>query len=485
MQQHKRILLLVSAGVFMSTLDSSMLNVALPSIMQVFASPLALTEWVIIIYLLTITVTLLFWGHLSKKYGQAVIYNQGAFIFSIGSLLCFLSPNIFLLIFFRFIQAMGASMMMSMGPALIKAVFPHKQLGRGLGQVGIATSLGLMAGPAISGLLIRWSHWRIIFLITVPVGLAVYFIGRNTQIIPRRDKAAANDATHHTKHPFDTIGAMLWTIAVSLTLIITTHATSLCCSSKSNGSLLLIAGILLTLFTWFLLTRHELHYAFPLLPLTLFKKRFYSMAMLCAMLSFTVLFFVLLLTPFYLRSVQQLSADQTGYVMMALPLCVFFISPIAGWLHDRIGARIVATGGLGFCLAGLLLLTTIHAETSPLIIASLLALLGFGQAMFLSPNSAAALAGVNNQQAGVTSSLLATARNMGMLVGTALAGLIFTLYFSRLTGGMDMKDFVPEYTPEFMEALKRSFQAASVLATAGMAASWWRGKRNQTGDNAR
>jgi len=477
MQQHKKVLLLVSAGVFMSTLDSSMLNVALPSIMQVFASSLALTEWVIIIYLLTITVMLLFWGHLSKRHGQGRIYNLGALIFSIGSLLCFLAPNISLLIFFRFIQALGASMMMAMGPALIKAVFPHKQLGRGLGQIGIATSLGLMAGPAISGLLIRWSHWRIIFLITVPVGLAVYLMGHRTRIMTQRDKTDAPDSpTEQMDHTFDTMGAILWTIAISLTLIITTHATSLCCS-KNNGYFLLIAGILLTILTWFLLSRHELQQSSPLLPLALFKERFFSMAMLSAMLSFTVLFFVLLLTPFYLRSVQQLSPDQTGYVMMALPLCVFFVSPVAGWLHDRIGAKIVATAGLSFCLAGLLLLTTIHVNTSPVIIASLLALLGFGQAMFLSPNSAAALAGVSNQQAGVTSSLLATARNMGMLVGTALAGLIFTLYFSRLTGGMDMKDFVPQYTPEFMTALKRSFQAASLLAAAGMAASWWRGKK--------
>ena len=121
-------------------------------------------------------------------------------------------------------------------------------------------------------------------------------------------------------------------------------------------------------------------------------------------------------------------------------------------------------------------MTTIDGATSPLSIAALLALLGFGQAMFLSPNSAAALSGVSHSQAGVTSSLLATARNMGMLIGTALAGLIFTIYFSRLTGGMDMKDFVPEYTPQFMIALKRSFQAAAVIAAVGMAASWWRGK---------
>jgi EmrB/QacA subfamily drug resistance transporter len=473
MAQHTRVLLLVATGVFMSTLDSSMLNVALPSIMQAFGSPLALTEWVIIIYLLTITVMLLFWGHLSGKYGHDRIYNLGALIFSIGSLFCFLGPGIYLLIFFRFVQAMGASMMMAMGPALIKSVFPKEQLGRGLGQIGIATSLGLMAGPVISGLLIRWSHWRVIFLITVPVGLAVYLIGRSKLL--RFSRAVPDPGKEKKQYSFDKTGALLWTAAISLTMFTATHATLLCCAEQAKFSLL-VTAVFLAASSWILLAVHERKYPYPLLPLDLFSKRFFSMAMLSAMLSFAVLFFVLLLTPFYLRSVQQLSADQTGYVMMALPLCVFFVSPVAGRLHDKIGARIVATTGLGFCLLGLLLLTSINAATSPFIIAALLALLGFGQAMFLSPNSAAALSGVNHQQAGVTSSLLATARNMGMLTGTALAGLIFSIYFSRLTGGMDMKDFVPEYTPQFMVALKRSFQAAAIIAAAGMAASWWRGR---------
>ena len=471
MEKHTQVLLLVATGVFMSTLDSSMLNVALPSIMKNFSSSLALTEWVVLIYLLTITIMLLVWGNLTKKYGQEKIYTTGALIFSIGSFLCFLGSGIYLLIFFRFIQALGASMMMAVGPALIKSVFPQEKLGRGLGMIGIATSLGLMSGPALSGILIRWANWRLIFLVTVPIGLLVYFFGKQT-CQPRN--TTSPDA-QIIKHPFDSLGALLWACAISMTLIMTTHATAICCSSKADSTLF-IGGIGLTLVLWFVFALNELRQPYPLLPVKLFRRRFFFMAMLSGMLSFSVLFFVLLLTPFYLRAVKRLSADQTGYVMMALPLCVFFVSPIAGRLHDRIGAKIVATTGLGICLVGLLLLTSISAVTPPLQVAALLAVLGFGQAMFLSPNSAAALAGVNHQQAGVTSSLLATARNLGMLTGTALAGLLFTLTFSGLTGGLDMKDFQPEYTAQFIVSLHKSFQAAAVIAAVGVAASWWRGK---------
>ncbi len=474
MTQHTRILLLVATGVFMSTLDSSMLNVALPSIMQEFTSPLGLTEWVIMIYLLTITIMLLFWGHLSRRYHQGKIYCNGVLLFSTGSLLCFFAPDIYSLIAFRFFQALGASMMMAMGPAIIKSIFSREHLGKGLGQIGIATSLGLMSGPPISGLLIRWADWRLIFLMTVPVGAVVYGLG--CRILKNESMGQRQIEGRQQQPAFDLTGGFLWITAIGLTLFMITHTTSTCCSSQTSFPFMILMLNSVAL-AWFLLVRHEKRQAQPLLPIDLFRQRFFSMAILSAALSFCVLFFVLLLIPFFLRSVQQLSADQTGYVMMALPLCVFFISPAAGRLHDRFGAQIIATTGLALCFMALFLLTTIEATSSSWHIASLLALLGFGQAMFLAPNSAAALKHVTKEQAGITSSLLATARNIGMLAGTALAGLIFSLSFARLTGGQDMKDFTPQLTPAFMLALHHSFQVAAFLAAAGMAASWWRLKK--------
>jgi len=205
------------------------------------------------------------------------------------------------------------------------------------------------------------------------------------------------------------------------------------------------------------------------------QQRFFAMAILSSTLSFAVLFFVLILMPFYLDRVLGLSPDKIGYVMMSLPLCVFIVSPVAGSLYDRIGAKIVATGGLLCCLLGLGLLTRLTTETSPFTIAACLTLLGFGQAMFLSPNSASALGGVADDQAGVTASLLATARNFGMLVGTALAGLSFSLHFAYATGGLDMNEFVQSEIPAFMFALTRSFSYAMAISLCAVVASWIRG----------
>ncbi len=473
-QQRWRIFMIVSAGVFMATMDSSMLNVALPEIMKDFQSSLALTEWIVLIYLLTITGLLLFWGNLSDRICRGKIYSTGMLIFTFGSFFCAAAPEVHSLIFFRFTQALGASMMMACGPALIKSSFPASQIGRGLGLIGVATSLGLMSGPVISGILIRWVHWRFIFLVTVPVGLLFFLLGRRplTQLCSQQH---SHQKPKKDTIPFDTKGTVLWILSVTITLLLATHATVIGDGKGIMQSLVFQTGLILALVCWALLLIQEKRYKAPLLPLALFKKRFFLMAILSAHLSFAVLFSVLILIPFYLDKILHLSSDKIGYVMMAVPACVFIVSPIAGKIHDRTGAKVIATCGLFCCFLSLFFLTNLSVDSSPISVAVRLALLGFGQAMFLSPNSAAALSGVPHRKAGVTASLLATSRNFGMLLGTVFTGLIFTLYFSSFTGGLDMKDFTPEMASDFMMAMKRTFQYWMILALGGVFASWFRG----------
>ena len=465
--QYKQVLVLVSIGVFMSTMDSSMVNVALPTLMQVFSSSLAVTEWVVLIYLLTITTSLLFWGYFSNVIGQGRLYWHGVLIFTLGSLLCTFAPTISTLIFFRFVQASGASMMMAMGPALIKSSYPPGKLGQGLGLIGIATSLGLMCGPVISGLLLRWAQWRFIFLVTVPAGVLLYILGKRVLLDvgrPVREESGSSAS-------FDTVGGVLYVVTVTLIVLFFSHATRECCQGGGTGWIRIgIPVLFLSLLIW-----RELHFPRPLLPVRLFASRFYAVAMICAMLSFVVLFFVLLLMPFYLSKVRGYPPDQVGWFMMAVPLCVFFVAPLAGNLHDRMGARLIATSGLLLCLVSLVLLTRLDVTTSPAFIVAALALLGFGQAMFLAPNSAAALSGVSHDKSGITSSLLATSRNMGMLFGTALAGYIFAHQYASLTGGMDIRDFTSEHAPAFIEALRTTFRDGALIAAVAVIVSALRG----------
>lgn len=477
---HRRVFVTVAAGVFMSTMDSSQVNIILPQLMRSFHSPLAQTQWVVQGYLLTVTVLLVFCGRLCGRWGCGPVYARGLLLFAAGSLFCAAAPSIRLLICCRFLQAVGAAMMMASGPALVRSIFPPERLGRGLGLIGIATSLGLMTGPVVSGLLLRWVHWRAIFLVTVPVGLTLFLISHKELALAGhrpRPLPELGAGRNRAEPGFDLAGALLWSAAVTLTVLLATQAASLDGSRGAVSSALFWLGAGGMLVCWLLFFRREGRAVRPILPLALFRQRFFLTGLCSSALSFAALFVVMILVPFYLDRILRLPPDRIGWVMTAMPLTVFLVSPTAGRLHDWIGARIIATCGLLCSLAGMLLVAGLDADSSPLFVAGSLALMGFGQAMFLAPNSASVLAGVPDEQAGLTAGLLATARNFGMLAGTALAGLSFTLHFAAATGGLDLRDLVPAAAPAFIAALRNTFRYAALLALTAAMVSWLRGGR--------
>ncbi len=432
-----------------------MINVALPSIMRSFGTNLPQTEWVVLVYLLTITVSLLFWGRVADQLGLSSVYLSGMVVFSVGSVACYLSVTLFQLIGFRFLQALGASMMMATGPAIIKLVFPADQLGKALGLVGVATSIGLMVGPVISGFLIYSYSWREIFLVTVPVSVLTSVAGW----FSLKSKPSEKSVTKKY-FPFDWPGMILWAGMISLLVLLSTQHSGVAVE-------IVVAEALTCLLFFILLVKVELRKQNPLFPLSLFRSRSYSIAMFCAALSFAVLFVVLILIPFYLDYILSLSAKHIGFVMMAVPISVFFVAPLSGVLYNRIGARFLTTSGLAIAAAGLMLLCLLTSESSAMDVAWRLAVLGCGQALFLSPNSATVLESVGPGQTGVSSGMLATARNLGMLMGVSLAGLLFGVIFSWLSDGLDLKQFSPDQTRNFMYALKATFTVTALFAVLG------------------
>ena len=456
---------MVAVGVFLSTMDSSMTNVALPSIMRSFGASLPQTEWVILIYLLTITASLLFWGRVADQVGLSSIYLSGMLVFSIGSIACYLAASLLQLISFRLLQAMGAAMMMATGPAIIKMVFPLRQLGTALGLIGIATSVGLMMGPVVSGFLIHSYSWRVIFLVTVPLSLFVYVVGWLSlrSFIPVKNSEAPGVS-------FDWAGMLLWTGMITLVVLFSTH------HAGTSAKVLVPEGIVIIAFL-VLLIKIEHRQKVPLFPLSLFRSHPYAIAMFCAALSFAVLFVVLILMPFYLDFVLCLSAKQIGFVMMAVPISVFIVSPLSGFLYDRIGARFLTTSGLTIAACGLLSLCFLSKDSSAVGVAWRLAVLGCGQALFLSPNSATVLENVGLGQTGVSSGMLATARNLGMLLGVSVAGLLFGMIFFRLSGGLDLKQYNPAQVQNFMLALKVTFSITAVFSLIGAILSSLRGTK--------
>ncbi len=448
---------MVAVGVFLSTMDSSMVNVALPTIMRSFSTTLAQAEWVALIYLLTITITLLIWGRLSDRLGKGKMYLLGMLVFTIGSVACYIASSLAMLIFCRFIQACGASMMMSSGPAIIKMVFPVHQLGRALGLVGIATSIGLMSGPVISGFLIQFYSWRLLFLVTVPVSLLCFAVGWYwlLPLIP----SPAIGSFKATR--FDWTGLVVWTLLLTVAVLASTHH-----GAFPKGMVLAwVFGFCVLLFFFKIIEQRAEE---PLLPLFLFRDRYYAIGMSCAALSFVVLFVVLLLIPFYLDYVLLLPVKRIGLVMMSVPLAVFVVSPLSGWLYDRMGARLLTTAGLSLCCLALICLCFLDEQSTVIDVAWRLVLLGAGQALFLSPNTASVLSIVDPHHIGITSGVLATARNIGMLIGVTFAGLVFGEVFSFLSGGLDLKDFSSVHITAFIRSLQISFGLTALVAMSGV-----------------
>ncbi len=442
---------LVSAGVFFSTMDSSMVNISLPYIMEDFRSSLGQTEWVVLMYLLTTSVTMLLWGHLANRFGRGNMYTAGLFIFGTGSLFCSRAPTLNILILCRFVQALGAAMLMANGPAMIKTAFGTQQLGRALGLLGIATAIGLMAGPAVGGFVIEYQSWQTLFLIPVPICFLAGIISL---------KSLSHKIPQQTNHPYDWVGSFWWFILLANTTYFLSHATQ---RDPHLGILLGGAFISITALILFIKRESTLSNSRspdspdPLIPTSLFKKRAIFISTTTVTMVFLCLFSVLILTPFYLSKVLHLPSSKIGMVMLAIPITALITAPIAGWLADKIDAKLIAICGLCLCTCGLFLFTTLAVDTSPITIALRLTCFGVGLSLFLSPNSTMALRQTSNKHTSTVSALLATGRTLGMLLGISFATLIFSLLFSHLTGGLGVKDYTDEHAMAFVTSLRFSY----------------------------
>ena len=443
----------------MATVDSSMVNIALPVIMADFRTPLKETEWVVLVYLLTITSSLLIWGGLSDRLGRHRIYPAGMTIFAAGSLACAQAPQLAVLTGARFVQAIGAAMMMATGPAIIKETFPGPRLGRVLGLISIATSLGLMSGPLAGGFLMEYFSWRAIFMVTVPVGVGFAVAG--ALVIPRRRPVSAALLNWPS--------AAAWIAMLVFFSLAITHAASPAWPPAALGGL---AGACLAAAVCFRVS--EGRSRAPFLPATIIRRRYVAAAIGGAALSFLVLFMILIMTPFYLDRVRNLSKAGIGMVMMVIPLAVLLVAPAAGRLSETVSARKLTTLGLLISSTGAWLLAGLTPAAPLGEVCGKLALLGCGQAMFLPPNSASVLRRMESAHAGKAAALLATARNFGMLLGIGIAGIVFSRSFAARTGGLDMLDFSPAHTGAFMGALRLTFQVAGAIGCLGALVSWLR-----------
>ena len=460
-----KIFSLVAAGVFMSTLDSSIVNLALPKIMENLNVELRVIQWVVLVYLLTVSALLLPFGRLSDILGRRKIYSAGFLTFGLGSLCCGLAPNAASLIFSRGIQGCGAAMLMACSPALVVDIFPVSERGKALGMVGTIVAMGLTAGPLAGGMILDVVSWRFIFYLNIPIAVISVLAGHRLLRKTPADKGS--------DEPQDPWGSILLALSIVSAIMAITGLGR----PQGPGYQPLFLFIASVIFSFgFAFTESRVR--FPVLAPDLLKIKLFTMPILAAAALFAALFVIVFMMPFYLIHARALPPSAAGLILMTPFVMLFFISPFAGILYDKTGSRPLCTLGMILLTAALLLLSRITAEIPMAMVVGMLAMAGTGVAFFISPNSTAIMSSVPPESRGTASGSLATSRNLGMVTGVALAGLIFNTTYAKLSHGGAFKTYSPETASVFMAGFRHAMAAGCFLAVAGLILTLLRGADN-------
>lgn len=407
------VLLAVGIGTFMSALDGSIMNTVLPIVRADFQAGIAQAEWVTLMYLLVVSGLLLTFGRLGDLRGNRPVYLSGFGVFVAASMLCGLAPSIEWLIFFRGLQALGSAMLFSSSPAILTRSFPASQRGQALGLQATMTYLGLTVGPSLGGWLTQTFSWRAVFYINVPVGLLAMAVG--WIFVSREHEPKAEG--------FDFAGALLFIAGLVSLLLALNNGQEWGWGSLPVMGLLIASVVFLGAFILV-----EGRMKAPMLDLSLFKSTTFSASALSAVLNYVALFVVLFLMPFYLIQGRALNPAEAGLILTAQPIVMAITAPLSGTLSDRIGTRMPALVGMLILAAGLFALAQLTADTQLGWIAAGLAVCGLGTGLFASPNNSALMGSAPRHRQGIAAAVLATARNVGMVLGIGIGGAILTTY---------------------------------------------------------
>ena len=458
-------LAVVMIGTFMGPFDGSVVNIALPRLTQYFHVPVTTVEWVVIAYLLTISTFLFTFGRLGDMIGLKRVYLAGFFVFVGGSLLCSLAPNVWVLVASRVLQAVGAGMLFAMGPAIVTKNVPPRQRGQALGLVGVSVSAGLAVGPTLGGLIIGTLDWRWIFLVNLPVGIVAGMLAY--RVLP---------ADTHTKQRFDPAGATFSFCALFPLLLVLSKG-----QAWGWGTPLVVGLVVMALVGAAAFIYTETHVAQPLLDLYLFRNRLFSAATGSAMASYVVAATVLFIMPFYLIQVRGFSVEHAGLLLTPLPVMTAIFGPLAGGLSDRMGSRILSTTGLAVSLVGVLSLIPMSEHTPIWGIVLRMGVVGLGLGLFTPPNTSAIMGSVPRKRFGIASGTVATARNVGQVLGVSMAGMVLAVrqpvYLAQLAGTMS-----PDAAAKtaFLSAAHDAARVAAVVCVLGILASLVRGSGTVT-----
>ncbi|MFM7364810.1 MAG: MFS transporter [Cuspidothrix sp.] len=453
-------ILSVSIGVFIFSLDVYIVNLALPSMLVSLHTSFANSQWIVLSYLLAISIFVLSVSKLGDMVSKKNLYIIGMIVFTISSLLCGLAPNIGFLIAFRGIQGLGAAFISGLGTAIIVEAFPPEERGLGLGIRAGVFGLGMMLGPTIGGLLINIGDWPLIFFINVPIGIMgilmmAYFVPSST-IKPKKQK-------------FNIMGTIVLTFMLTCFILGITLL-------EEKGYNIHIIVVLLSLSVVFLgiFLFIESRTLNPILDWKIFKSLDLSLGLGLRFIGNFVIAGVIFILPFFFEWVEQYPSNKTGFFLAIPPIIIVLAAPIAGMLSDRFGSRIISLIGLVLMAIGCLLISTFNTELT--IINYMMAIIpyGLGIGMFQSPNNSAIMGAAPQDSLGIASGLLSLSRILGQTLGVPLVGGIFSFVTLNNT------ELITDVTHAPIEALILGIQITFVfigvlllISTVFAISLWW------------
>ncbi|UCF98479.1 MAG: MFS transporter [Spirochaetaceae bacterium] len=440
---------------FLTPFMVSSVNVALPVVGNEFSLNATALGWIATAYLLAAAMVLMPAGKLADIVGRKKLYLVGLGLYSGASFLCSFAVSSLSLILFRIFQGFGAGVMFATGLAIVTSVFPPEKRGMALGIVAGATYLGLSVGPVVGGLLTHYLGWQSIFWSTAPVGLiafALVLFGLKGEWAEARGES------------FDLAGSIVLAISLPAVVYGSSNLPSL------MGILLLAVGFL-GICAFFLI---EARISSPIFPVTLLgNNRTFAFSCLAALINYSSTFAVTFLLSLYLQHIQGLPPQRAGTVLVAQPIVMAAVSPLAGKLSDRIEVRVLASIGMALVALGLALLVFLDIQTRiPFVVVSLV-VLGLGYGLFSSPNMNAIMSSVDKRLYGVASATVGTVRLMGQMLSMSIAVVIFTLVIGQV-------QISPAVYRQLLRSIRIAFSVFSLLCFAGIFASMVRGRLHST-----
>ena len=433
----------IAIAIFMTNLDTSIVNIALPEFTKIFHADTGEVSRIILIYLLAMVSLLLVFGKVSDLKGSERIFTMGYIVFTLASGLCAFAPSLNLLIIFRFFQGVGSAMLLATWGAIAMKYIPADIRGRAFGMVTVFGGIGMAIGAPVGGLLIHYLSWKWIFLINVPVGIATIILIRfvlNKKILP----AITNDR-------FDFAGAILSFFGILCLFLVLNAGTDFGWLSYKSILLFLIAFGCLILFYF-----QEKQVASPLLNIRMLKNKHVLLGYTSTVIVVMILMGFNFLFPFFFDFVRHLDPEKTGFLLMTFPIISILVSPVSGYFCDKRSPRMVSMVALCFIIISAFLFATFGLMTSYYLVITSFLLFGIGLALFFTANTSLVMSHATPGFEGMFTAFLSAVTYLGAALGINFFELIFSFGFP-----VSGEKLVPSKLPP--EMLTSGFLHASVF----------------------